>query len=494
MAKIIKNTTGVAVVVRETGTTIAANGSFEIDPINYGYWATPETITELTARINSGDLVVNDGVIDLSASRGLAYLLATNATHLNGILLDQTLIADGRVPTYDSITGTLKYVTPASANGQAAGDKGWVQYRGNTIGSFDANIELKWNATKLALTIGDDPGGTLNNLVLAMTRSINSYIQATIQNRSSGTQASCDLVVENNLGTDETYYGDFGINSSGYQDNAYPLSLENDTYLYCTGGNLTVGTADRQFGTGSLKDLIMHTGGFMLDNERVRLIDAVLKKDAVIKLSAVLRFDNGTTADRPTTPLAGMCRYNTTTNAFEFYENGVWVGLGSTGANVGTGQGQVFRDKVAQTLNFKTLKEGVGTSIVNNANDITISSLGGVGSGGLFIANFSNTANSNNNVFLNTFGVASSDGLPAVAPLTGTINKVTISLSGGVGTGTFEFRVNATTGTPAFTATITGAQTASVNVSFMVNSNDKINCKIASGASGISKPLVNIYM
>ena len=44
----------------------------------------------------------------------------------------------------------------------------------------------------------------------------------------------------------------------------------------------------------------------------------------------------------------------------------------STGANVGAGQGQVFRDKTTNTLNFKTLTAGTGITIVNNADDITI--------------------------------------------------------------------------------------------------------------------------
>ena len=113
--------------------------------------------------------------------------------------------------------------------------------------------------------------------------------------------------------------------------------------------------------------------------------------------------------------------------------------------------------------------------------------------GGLFIANYSSTANSNSNTFLNTFGVAASDGLPAVTPIAGTISRITIMLNG-TGTGTFEFRVNTSVGAAAFTAAISSAQTATVVVSYAVNANDQINCKIASGASGIAKPLVNIYM
>lgn len=55
------------------------------------------------------------------------------------------------------------------------------------------------------------------------------------------------------------------------------------------------------------------------------------------------------------------------------------VGTGDiTGAaNVGAGTGTVFRDEVAGTLNFKTIKEGANISITNNADDITITAAAG---------------------------------------------------------------------------------------------------------------------
>lgn len=51
----------------------------------------------------------------------------------------------------------------------------------------------------------------------------------------------------------------------------------------------------------------------------------------------------------------------------------------SGAANVGTGTGTIFRDEVAGILNLKTLKEGSGITITNNADDITISSSGVAG-------------------------------------------------------------------------------------------------------------------
>ena len=73
-----------------------------------------------------------------------------------------------------------------------------------------------------------------------------------------------------------------------------------------------------------------------------------------------------------------------------------WRVIGSpssvTGANVGTGAGNVFRDKTGQNINLKTIKAGSNVSVTDNADDITISASGesntaanvGTGTGNVF--------------------------------------------------------------------------------------------------------------
>lgn len=47
-----------------------------------------------------------------------------------------------------------------------------------------------------------------------------------------------------------------------------------------------------------------------------------------------LRFPQGTTAERPATPVAGMIRYNTTTGQLEAYQNSAWGNLSDTAVAV----------------------------------------------------------------------------------------------------------------------------------------------------------------
>ena len=69
---------------------------------------------------------------------------------------------------------------------------------------------------------------------------INTYAQVTVQNTSSGSVASSDIVAINNLGNDTSYYIDMGINSSGY---SLPnvVGNANDAYLFSVAEHLHIG-------------------------------------------------------------------------------------------------------------------------------------------------------------------------------------------------------------------------------------------------------------
>ena len=74
MEKVVKNTTLTDIVVDNTGVTIPASGQYTIPPQDYALWAEDVAITEVTAAVNAGDLVINNGTIDLTAVNGLKFL------------------------------------------------------------------------------------------------------------------------------------------------------------------------------------------------------------------------------------------------------------------------------------------------------------------------------------------------------------------------------------------------------------------------------------
>jgi hypothetical protein len=123
--------------------------------------------------------------------------------------------------------------------------------------AFDAS-----NPEKLLI----DAGTTNSYNLMTGKGTINNYLQINVQNRSSGNQASSDIVATANNGGESDKYIDMGINSSGFNYNAYPmLDGANNAYLYSTGNDFVVGN-----GTSG-KGIRFFTGGFALTNERMKI-------------------------------------------------------------------------------------------------------------------------------------------------------------------------------------------------------------------------------
>ncbi|MBL7701639.1 MAG: hypothetical protein JNM14_05285 [Ferruginibacter sp.] len=109
-----------------------------------------------------------------------------------------------------------------------------------------------------------DAGTTTSVNAIVGKGSIDSYLQLNIQNNSSGTNASSDVVATANNGSETTNYVDMGIN--GGSNTSGVMGAANDAYLYNIGQNLLVGT-----GSAS-KSLVFMTGGTTQStNERMRI-------------------------------------------------------------------------------------------------------------------------------------------------------------------------------------------------------------------------------
>ena len=99
-------------------------------------------------------------------------------------------------------------------------------------------------------------GQDLTYTPLTLMGYTSSYLQSYIQNFSSSVSASTDIVAANNIGA----YIDLGINSSNYNGNLYTPTFNicgaNDSYLYNSFGNMTIGTGSNAGG-----DFIIFTNG-----------------------------------------------------------------------------------------------------------------------------------------------------------------------------------------------------------------------------------------
>lgn len=97
-----------------------------------------------------------------------------------------------------------------------------------------------------------DAGNTTSYNVISGKGSYNNYLQLNIQNNSSGTSASSDIVATADNGTETTNYVNLGINSSTYSGTGITAGA-NNAYLYSTGNNFTIGNSTNN------KSLIFYT-------------------------------------------------------------------------------------------------------------------------------------------------------------------------------------------------------------------------------------------
>ena len=94
--------------------------------------------------------------------------------------------------------------------------------------------------------------------ILSINAEIDSYAQLNIQNYSSGNFASSDIVATADNGTEDSFYVNMGINSSGYNQNVIIGSF-NDAYFYSKAENLYIGNAEEG------KKVVIFNGGFDAD-------------------------------------------------------------------------------------------------------------------------------------------------------------------------------------------------------------------------------------
>ena len=137
---------------------------------------------------------------------------------------------------------------------------GYIPY-GNGTNALASSANFFFNGTALSspfyiatetistsLNAGAYSYGTLTysdvNIVASYHGNVNNYVQTILSNASNGTAASTDYIVGNNNTTASTYFGDFGMNSSGWTGSAGTNSFNapNMVFLTSTSADLLIGT------------------------------------------------------------------------------------------------------------------------------------------------------------------------------------------------------------------------------------------------------------
>ena len=263
-------------------TTLGATGNATLATITAGTW----NGTAIGATFGgTGQTAVATG--------DLLYGSATNTWSRLTAGASGTLLIGGATPSYSSsptITGTM------------------------TAGAFVANEAITGSLSQGAIAYGT-LGYSDTNIYASFTSSVNSYNQLVVQNTSNGSSASANLLVSNNLGTSTTYFGELGMNSSGFTGTG-AFNAANTVYLDAT-------TADLAIGTTTANSVHFVVNSSATDSITINGSTGLVSFPG----TGAITLPVGTTAQEPT-GVSGMLRFNSTTSSFEGYNGTSWGSIG----------------------------------------------------------------------------------------------------------------------------------------------------------------------
>jgi hypothetical protein len=204
-----------------------------------------------TVALGGSITLSNNGIVGISAGTGIGVSGTGTVTISNtGVL---TVTGTNHISA-SVVSGAVTVTSDATTNDT-----------NNTIALRDGSgglIAKDYTATRDA-SLSTDHGpfnfGDLSysdtGIMADFSMSVNSYNQVILQNRSSGAAASTNYIVSNNQGTASTYYGEFGMNSSGFSG-VGSFALPNAVYLAAVSSDLVIGT----LGNNSLRIVTNNSG------------------------------------------------------------------------------------------------------------------------------------------------------------------------------------------------------------------------------------------
>lgn len=135
---------------------------------------------------------------------------------------------------------------------------GVVGFQSNIVLGTAGNASLNVpgvTSTGITAIVAGVTNTLLPNTIASFSANVNNYTQVTLQNKSTGADATADFIITADNGSDTVNYADLGIINSGYDNTTPTNSLGNivfagDTYLYAqgnssnsgqSGGNIAIG-------------------------------------------------------------------------------------------------------------------------------------------------------------------------------------------------------------------------------------------------------------
>jgi hypothetical protein len=248
--------------------TAASNGgTLPISGGGTGQTTASAAFNALSPITTTGDLIIGNGTNSATrlAIGTSGYILTSNGTTASWTAASSSAVTTfsggttGLTPntaTAGAVTLAGTLVVSNGGTGLTSLTTGYIPY-GNGTAALASSSGFTFSGTTLtvpSLTVNSTTSTTPNLTFNASNSSITSgaavsgsYLQTVMQNTSATAGASVNYVLSNNLGTDSTYYGEFGMNSSVFTASgtfADFFSINNGIYFSGHDGDLSVGSGN----------------------------------------------------------------------------------------------------------------------------------------------------------------------------------------------------------------------------------------------------------
>jgi len=252
----------------------------------------------INGQVQFEDIEINDNYITTTLSDSDLELRANGTgsiVFLNDTVAKTNLTVDGTTTFVGNVTGTTATFDDVTINnnmtvqGQINFDN--IQINDNTITTTESNSDLELEASGTGTVIVPS-----NNVVVEKDLTVQGVLNAdnldALGRVTANSFSTGDILIDDNFITTTQSNSDLELRANG----TGKVTLDDIKF----NNNIISSTADMVLNPGS--------GVLKIDS-----IDSVL-------------LPKGASADRNSTPVTGMLRYNTDTNSFEGY-NGQWVSL-----------------------------------------------------------------------------------------------------------------------------------------------------------------------
>ena len=296
------------------------------------YQSGANTTVFLAAATNGQVLTLAAGVPSWATPTTGTVTSVSGTGTVNGITLTGTVTSSGSI----TLGGTLGSIANSQLTNSSITFGATAAALGTTVSGFNAVTIGATTASTGAFTYLSTSSTTSTTPTLGFNAATSplamggtvsgSYLQVMAQNKSATAGASTNYVLSNDSGTDSTYYGEFGMNSSVFSAStpADFFSINNGVYFSGHDGDISVGSGNgfKTYlvwgSTGQSAHVINATGAIGLSTN-LGTTPALSGTTGFGTSGQVLTSAGSSAAPTWTTPFAGLAiTDDTSTNAARY--------------------------------------------------------------------------------------------------------------------------------------------------------------------------------